>query len=177
MKRGFIEQSKTAIELMRICKQFEQNDVLIDNISINISFEEFMTSVGSGDVIVIDSYTEIFGGFTDMLSRLIYLAEHGISIEPCCDPALHLDSNYVNVLKTILVIGSKVKTSRTLSGINRARQNGVKLGRPFGSTKVHEKVALVNKLCKVQGLSISKACREANCNPRTYYRYAERVVF
>lgn len=175
MKRGYIQPGKSASELMRIIKQFEQLDVSIGNITLNLSFDEFVKTVDNGDDIVVDSYTEIFGGLTDMLSRLIELSERGVRVESCSESSLFFDTENINMIKVVLSISNKVKAFRTQKGLNRARLNGVKLGRPLGATKISMKVAQVSKLCQTKGMSISKACKEVGCNPRTYYRHTSKT--
>lgn len=175
MKRGFIQPNKTTQELFTILKNFEEHGVPIQNITINSTFDEFLNSVNNGDVIIVDSYTEIFGGLNEMLTRLVEFFERGITIESYDELSICLESNNIAVFKTILLLGAKVKASRTIQGIAKARESGVKLGRPFGTTKANSKVQQVDLLHKTQGLSISKACKEVGCNPRTYYRHTREI--
>lgn len=171
MKRGYIQPGKSASELIRIIKQFEHHGVPINNVTINISFEEFIKTAGSGDIIIVDSYTEIFGSLTEIMSYMIELSEQHLKIESCTELSLPFHPDNIEVLKAILTVSNKVRAFKTKEGLDKARSNGVKLGRPFGSTRVTIKVAQVNKLCRTQGMSISKACQEVGCNPRTYYRH------
>lgn len=175
MKQGFIQPNKSAAELMRLFKQFEAFDVLVNDIAINLPFDEFLKRVDSGDVVVVDSYAEVFGSLSGMLSCLIELFERGIMVESCHERSLCLDAKSVEILKTILSVGNKVMAHKTQEGLHKARLNGVKLGRPVGTLKVSAKVAQVANLCRTQGLSVSKACKEVGCNPRTYYRYVQKV--
>lgn len=171
MKLGYIQPGKPASELIRIIKQFEHLGVPINNVTINVSFEEFIKTASSGDIIIVDSYTEIFGGLTEIMSYLIELSEQHLKIESCTESSLPFHPDNIEILKAILTISNKVRAFKTREGLNKARLNGVKLGRPFGTTKVTMKVAMVNKLCQTQGMSISKACQKVGCNTRTYYRH------
>lgn len=171
MKRGFIQPGKTAAELIRIFKHLEESDVIADNITINSSFDEFVKNVNDGDTVVIDSYIDIFGGLNDMLMRLIELSQRGVIIESFNEPLLKLTANNIDIFKALLSIGIKVKASSTVRGLNKARESGVKLGRPLGTTKADKKVKDANRLHREQGLSITKACKIVGCQPRTYYRH------
>lgn len=171
MKRGFIQPNKPAQVLFTILKNFEQHGVLIENVNINSTFAEFLKSVDNGDVVVVDSYTEIFVGLTEILTRLVEFYERDITIESCNERSICLTPDNIDIFKTILQVGAKVKTFKTIQGITKARESGVKLGRPFGISKVNKKVSEAYHLHKTSGLSISKACKEVGCNTRTYYRH------
>lgn len=171
MKRGFIRPNKTAHELLTILKNFEDHGVPIQNVVINSTFDEFLSGVNNGDIIIIDSYTEIFGGLNEMLTYLVEFFERGITVESYDELSICLESSNIDVFRAVLLLGAKVKASRTIQGIAKARASGVKLGRPFGTTKTNKKVQQVDHLHKTRGFSISKACQEVGCNPRTYYRH------
>lgn len=63
-----------------------------------------------------------------MLSRLVELFELDITIESYNGTSICLDSTHIDIFKNILLIGAKVKAFRTRNGVNKARENGVKLG-------------------------------------------------
>lgn len=174
MKRGFIRQILSAKELYQRMELFADAGVDVEKITIDDNFEAFSKTVVSGDTVVVDSYCVAFNSLDGFLAVVVALASRGVAVESLLEPGLRIDADNVELFRSLEKLGVLLRKNMTQKGIDKAVLNGKKLGRPIGSTKVHNKVVNVEKLCSKMDLSVAEACRRTGCNPRTYYRYKHK---
>lgn len=174
MKKGFIATLNSVVEFRDIVKMFEQKGVDAENVVINTSFEEFSQSLSSGDIVVIRSYADVFASLSYFFTKYIELSHRGIAIESIQEPSIDISPANVKLVKLLSDVGTSIRTNSTQKGLMKAKSEGKKLGRPFGSTKLDGKIREVDKLRKDAKMSVAKACKIVGCEPRTYYRYYEK---
>lgn len=175
MKKGFIAAFGSVVELKEIITLMEQYGVDNKNIVINQNFEEFTNSLQSGDVVVIPSYADVFMSLPYFLTKYIELSSHGIAIESVMEPSIDISAQNIALIKLLSELGTSIRISSTQRGLTKAKSEGKKLGRPYGSTKLDNEIKEVERLKKETNLSVLKACKIVGCEPRTYYRYREKI--
>lgn len=173
MKHGYINQGLSTTELMLLIDVFKSHDVLIENMTINQTFDEFCSSRTAGDTIVVESYTNIFGSLTELLTRVKEFLSQGITIESISEHIV-FSEQLIAVTEVFQGLDVKLRSQTTRKGLVKARKNGVKLGRPIGTTTAGNKVKEVNRLIASTNISVAKACAIVGCLPRTYYRHLEK---
>lgn len=171
MKYGFIGITRSAKELMEYVCLFEERGVILDNIAINRDFDGFAAALSSNDRVIVISYSDIFGSINSYLGTVIELWDRGVMIESLSEPMITVSDENYQYIRQLYALSSKLRATTSIKGINRARAEGKKLGRPPGSTSRSKSlVAQVDRLCKQSHISITKACKMVGCQQRTYYR-------
>lgn len=174
MRKGFIKHVSSATELQEIIVIFANAGIAIDEITIDSDFDGFVNSSVRGDVIVVQSYALIFGSLIGFLNKSLALLERGIRIESLSEPELRIDSDTIDIMRSLNRLGHDIYVNRTRKGLVKAKSEGRALGRPVGTTKVANKVARIDKLRESQNLTVAQACEKVGCLPRTYYRHRDK---
>lgn len=175
MKKGYITDVTSVKELQNIISLFEKAGVDSDNICINCRFDEIVTQAEPGDTLVVMSYADVFKSIHDFLSQYMSLTARGISVVSLTEANIKIEQEHIDFVRELHGLYGRLRAVTTRKGLNRARAEGKKLGRPVGTTKINAKFYKVDELRRSSKLSIAKACEMAGCNPRSYYRYMEKT--
>lgn len=175
MIKAYINQKRTASKFQSAIKTFQDYGVLEENISISTSLEDVAKTLGNGDSLVVMSYTEICTSLGDLYSKIISLAKMGVTLRSIEEPDIAISIDQINMVRSLSELDTNLRAIRTKQGLCKAKEKGVKLGRPKGSTKANKKVEEVLRLRKELSVTIAKACQIAGCQPRTYYRNLKKM--
>lgn len=171
MEYGYIGKIHSVKKLQEYITLFEQRGIITDNVVINLAFDEFVTSLNDEDTIVVYSYVGLFASLNSYMSTAIKLIERGIVIESLLELHICINRSNSELVSALNVLNRQFHSSISLKGIDKAKAEGKKLGRPRGSTSdMQKKVQQIDKLCKESNIPISEACIIAGCLPVTYYR-------
>lgn len=172
MKYGYIGKINSAKEFQEYILLFEQREVPLDNVAINLSFDEFTASLGDGDTVVVCSYIGLFASLGTYLTTAIELLGKGITIESLLEPNVCINCSNSNLIRELNVLNRQLRSTSSLKSINKLKDEGKKVGRPRGScsSELQKKVAQVEKLRKESNISVVAACKLVECNMKTYYR-------
>lgn len=175
MIKAYVNQKRIASKFQSAIKAFQDYGVMTENISINDSFEDMIKTLDRGDSVVVMSYTDICTSLADLYSKIISLAQMEVDIRSIEEPYIAISIDQVEMIKSLSELDTRLRVIRTKQGLSKAKENGVKLGRPQGSKKANKKVEEVLRLRKDLGITIAKACQIAGCQPRTYYRNLKKL--
>lgn len=171
MKKGFVKQTSSGVELQEVIPAFERAGVAADQIIVEESFETFASGLQRGDTVVIQSYLDIFSSMNEFFVQSLRLVDRGIDIESLAEPAIVMSDDSAGFIRGLYELGGYLRKHSTCQGLMKAKAEGKRLGRPVGTTKLDQKVQQVIELRKSGNISVLKACEIAGCNPRGYYRY------
>lgn len=171
MKYGYIGKINSAKEFQEYILLFEQREVPLDNVVINLSFDEFTSSLGDGDTVVVCSYIGTFASLGTYLTTAIELLGKGITIESLLEPNVCINCSNSDIMRELNTLSRRLRSTSSIKSINKLKEAGKRVGRPCGSTSEQQKkVAQVEKLCRQFGITITAACKQVGCNMKTYYR-------
>lgn len=177
MKHGYISKVNSVKEFQEYISLFEQKGVALDNVTVNLDFEEFISSLSSGDKAVICSYIEVFSSLGAYLSTAIELLERDITLESLQEPEVIIDNSNCEFIRELTAMGRQLRSTSSHKSMDRLKQQGRKVGRPCGSSlELQRKVARVEKLRGESNISVINACKLAGCNPKAYYRLKNKAV-
>lgn len=176
MKRGYISQVNSAREFQEQIRLFEQRGVSPDNISVNLSFEAYVSSLNEGDRAIIYSYVGLFPSLGSYLTTAMDLMEKSVTIESLLEPNVIINASNCEFVHQLNSLNRSLRSWSSLRSINKLKSEGKRVGRPHGSSvMLQKKVAQVEKLRNESNISIAAACRLADCNPKTYYRLKSKT--
>lgn len=175
MKKGFISDIGNALQFQQLLSLFEQNGIDANNIIINQPFGDFTTTLKPGDTLFIVSYSDVFFGLGDMLDRCITLLDKDIEICSIMEPDIIFGSKYLSLMRNLHILGRDMRSRRTQNGVNKAKAEGKKLGRPEGTVKFNSKAIAVEKLRRESRITVVDACKIVGCSPQTYYRFLRAI--
>lgn len=175
MVKGFISKIGNVMEFQELLSLFEQNGVDADNIIINQPLIELTSNLSSGDKLVLISYCDVFLGLSDMFDRCIALADSGMEVRSIKEPEIVFNGEQLSMMRKLHTLGREMRSRRTLNGVNKAKAQGKRLGRPEGTIKFNSKAIAVDKLRRESGLTVVEACKIVGCNTQTYYRFLRAI--
>jgi DNA invertase Pin-like site-specific DNA recombinase len=108
----------------------------------------------------------------DLLAVLKSMQVRLISLFEKLDTSTYLGEFLANVLIANSVWEREKVRERTKTGIQRARERGIHLGRPYRLTAIEERTALA---WRNDGWSIPKIAKSLHCGESTVYRAIKRV--
>lgn len=171
MKYGYIDKINSVKEFQQYILLFEQQEVSLDNITINLDFENFSTSLNEGDTVVVCSYVGLFPSLGSYLTTAIELLGNGITIESLLEPNVCINCSNSDLIRELNVLNRQLRSTSSLKSITKLKNEGKQVGRPCGSSKeLQKKVIQVEKLRKESNISVVAACKLVECNLKTYYR-------
>lgn len=175
MRIGYVQAVNSAVEFQQIIEEMKNVGIEAQNIFVNPSFSDFATTLNHGDVLVIKSLCA-FNSIAELFIHTIALLKREITVQSIDDPWFAMTQNQITLLQGFSDVSRKLRSSRSTQSLDQARAAGKKLGRPRGTTQHSQKVAEAQRLHRTEGLSITKACKIAGCQPRTYYRHCKKAV-
>lgn len=171
MKYGYIGKINSAKEFQEHVQLFERNGVPLDNVVVNIDFDEHIASLKTGDTLVVCSYIGLFPSLGAYLNKAIEMLEKGVIIESLQEPGIAVNPSNSKFINDLNTLSYRLRSTSSLKSIHKLMNEGKRVGRPCGSTlEQQKKVAQVEKLRKELNISVVAACKLANCNLKTYYR-------
>lgn len=176
MKYGYIGKINSAKEFQKYILLFEQQEVPLDNVVVNLSFDEFIAPLNDGDTAVVCSYVGLFPSLVSYLTTAIELMERGIIIESLLEPNVCLNSYNSDLIRELNMLNRQLRSTSSLKSIHKLMNEGKKVGRPRGSSlELKKKVAHIDKLRKESNISVVAACKQVGCNLKTYYRLKDKT--
>lgn len=171
MKRGYITKINSAKEFQEHVLLFEEHGVTLENVVINLDFEEFIASLAEGDIVVIYSYVGLFASLGSYLTTAIELMERGVVIESLVEPGVAINNSNRQFVCELNDLNRRLRSMSSLKGVSKLKSEGKRVGRPRGtSTELQKKVAKVAKLREESNITVVAACKLTKCNMKTYYR-------
>lgn len=168
---GYIGKTNSAKEFKKSIVLFEQKGILLDNVVMNIPFEEFVESLSDGDAVVVCSYVGLFPSLGSYLTAGVELIERGVVIESIQEPNLCINDSNNGFIRELNALNRQLRSASSVKSINTLKNGGKRVGRPRGSTlEQQKKVAMVEKLLAESKISVIKACKLTDCKAKTYYR-------
>lgn len=176
MRYGYIGIINSIAEFKEYILLFEKQGVGIGNVIINQTFDDFINSTVSGDVVVVYSFTQVFNSITSMLYTVTDLFKRGVVVVSLSEPEIEINRDNIYVITQLCVLSDKLKVITTRRGISKTKSTGKKLGRPSGNTLIQKlKVIEVDRLREKTSITVTKACKIVGCQPRTYYRIKDKL--
>lgn len=171
MKHGYMGKVNSAKEFQEHVRTFERSGVSLDNVVVNVDFDEYITSLKTGDTIVVCSYVGLFPSLGAYLTKAIEMLEKGVVIESLQEPNIAVNDSNSKFINDLNTLNYRLRSTSSIKSIHKLMNEGKRLGRPRGSTlKQQKKVAQVEKLRRESNISVVAACKLAECNLKTYYR-------
>ncbi|MVT13899.1 MAG: DNA invertase Pin [Euryarchaeota archaeon] len=139
------------------------------------AFQKMMSEIDGADIVVITKIDRMARSLIDLLNTIQILEKKGIGFISLLDPGIDTTSPNGKLLLQILGAFAEFERNlinqRTQAGKEKARQRGVKFGRPRGKLKngkfIDEK--LVMEL-KQKGLSARAIAKVMGCSPTPILR-------
>jgi DNA invertase Pin-like site-specific DNA recombinase len=108
-------------------------------------------------------------GFVDEMNQLgINLYFHTQSI----DTTTSVGKMFFHIISSISTFERELISERIRCGLERCKQNGVKLGRP---SSVNESLRISVRLLKDRGLGVREICRKLSLGTNTFYKIIREV--
>lgn len=178
MKHGYMGEINSAKEFQEQVQLFERSDVSLDNIVINVGFDEHIASLKAGDTIVVCSYVGLFPSLSAYLTKAIKMLERGVIIESLQEPNIVVNASNREFINELNTLNHRLRSISSLKSVHKLMNEGKRFGRPRGSSKeLQKKVAQVEKLRKESDISVVAACKLVECNVKTYYRLRGKSEF
>lgn len=176
MKYGCIGTIHSAKEFQEQIQLFERSGVSLDNVAINVDFDEHIASLKTGDTLVVCSYVGVFPSLGSYLTTAIELMERGIIIESLLEPNVCINCSNSDLIRGLNMLNHQLRSTSSLKSIHKLMNEGKKVGRPRGSSlELKKKVAHIDKLRKESNISVVAACKLVGCNLKTYYRLKDKT--
>lgn len=171
MTKGFVAKAQTVDAFQRAITKLCSEGIATEDIYINVEFEDAIASMEDGSTLIVLSYSDICRGLNEFLTLIVALSERGITLRSIEEPEILITLEKMAEIKNLIALSTKLRVKRTKEGLDHARMNGVRLGRPQGTVTTSHKVHEVIRLHDTRGLSVVKACALVGCHPGTYYRH------
>lgn len=174
MKYGYIDKINSAKEFHRYILLFEKSGVFLDNIIVNINFEDFIASLSDGDTAIVCSYVGLFTSVNSYVANAIELIGRGIIIESLLEPNVSINNSNIEFARELNVLINRLHPISSINGVHKLKPGNRRVGRPRGSSSdLQRKVMQVEKLRQQSNISVVRACELTGCNLQTYYRIKE----
>lgn len=171
MKYGYMGKVNSVKEFQECVQLFERSGVPLDNVVINVGFDEHIASLRAGDTIVVCSYIGVFPSLGAYLTKAIELLKRGVAIESLQEPIISVNISNSEFLNELNTLNYRLRSTSSIKSIRKLMNEGKRVGRPCGSSKeLQKKVSQVEKLRKDSTISVVAACKLVECNLKTYYR-------
>lgn len=175
MEKIYIPTFYSLAEIQNNIKEMAAAGIDMQNTSIEESFDEFVKTLQPDDTVVVYSY-DCFASLIDVLSTIVSVPIRSFSeawlAEPVTDNRRYLEQIYE--------LGKKIHAARTNRGLDRAKREGKKLGRAYGSIKPEaqnrELLLKVDMIRRENKVTIAQACRVAGCSTYTYHSNKRRLL-
>lgn len=175
MKHGYIGKVSSAKEFQEHIQLFERSGVSLDNVVINVGFDEHIASLKRGDTIVVSSYIGLFPSLGAYLAKAIEMLERGVVIESLQESNIAVNASNIEFINELNALNNRLRSTSSLKSIRKLITEGRRIGRPHGSSKeLQKKVSQVEKLRKESNISVVSACKLVECNLKTYYRLRDK---
>ena len=175
MKKGFIRVSKNAEQLQQEIKKLNQHGVPSDSIFLERNLSLVLPHLEKGDTIVVCSLAHICTGMKDLLSIICEILKKGIGFESVDEYKLQIspeDTQIIDLLSSLNRFRQDIAGLRITEGLDKAINEGKKLGRPSGMTsQMAHKIKLAKHMYEMNQMSISQICRQLKLNQGSFYRY------
>lgn len=175
MKYGYMGKVNSVKEFQEHIGMFERSGVALDNVVMNVDFDEYIASLKVGDTIVVCSYVGLFPSLGAYLTKAIEMLESGVVMESLQEPGIAVNASNSKFINELSTLNHRLRSTSSLKSIHKLMTEGKRVGRPHGSSKeLQKKVSQVEKLRKESNISVSAACKLVACNLKTYYRLRDR---
>jgi DNA invertase Pin-like site-specific DNA recombinase len=167
VKQGSNERQREMIE--KFCKERGYNLKIYEDQASGKStdrpaFQKMMAEIDGANIVVVSKIDRMARSLIDLLSTIQLLEKKGIGFISIQDPGIDTTSPNGKLLLQILGAFAEFERNlinqRTKAGRERAKQNGVKFGRPKGKLKngkfIDEKMVLELKQKGLSARAISK---------------------
>jgi DNA invertase Pin-like site-specific DNA recombinase len=138
-------------------------------------FERMLLKIKAGDVVVVQKLDRIGQSLEQLTELLEFFDEQKIGFVSLYDKIDTTGSEWnaiIPLLKAILEFNRNLKSASTKSGLQRAKNRGIRLGKKPGlSEETKQKAQKAKKLYKKDGLSIKRICLTLEISRSTFYRY------
>jgi len=157
-----------------------------DTISGSISWESrglknVLDQAESGDFIVVSELSRIGRSTADVLTFLRIACEKGLSIYAIKNNIMLDNSIQSTIFATVMALAAEIERdfirSRTKEGMEKAKLNGVKIGRPKGSTGVKKLDKVGDQVAQLHAAGVAKTAIAKVCNVSrgTVDRYLKQI--
>lgn len=171
MKYGYMSKVSSVKEFQKYVQLFERGGLSLENIVINVDFDEHIASLKAGDTIVVCSYVGLFPSLGAYLNKAIEMLERGVVMESLQEPSVTVDASNSKFINDLNTLNHRLRSTSSLKSIHKLINEGKRVGRPCGSSKeLQKKVTQIEKLRKESNISVVAACKLVECNLKTYYR-------
>lgn len=175
MKCGYIGKINSAMEFQEYIQLFERSGVSLDNVVINVGFEEHIASLKAGDTVVVCSYVGLFPSLGAYLTKAMEMLERGVVIESLQEPNVAVNASNCEFINELNILNHRLRSTSSFKSIRKLINEGKRVGRPRGSSlALKKKVAQIEKLRKESNISVVAACKLVECNLKTYYRLRDK---
>ena len=175
MKKGFIKISQNAVSIQHDISRLNERGVATDSIFIEKKFQSVLTQLKKGDTIVVSSLQDICGGMKELLHLVEKLINEGIAIESADEYGIRItpdDPKTAALIKSLNRFRLDITAQNIRTGLNKAIDNGRKLGRPTGMTEeMNQKMKQAITLYQSTEMSIADICRRVDLNKSSFYHY------
>lgn len=171
MKYGYIDKIDSVKEFQSYAQLFERSGVYLDNVVMNVNFEEFLDSLKTGDTIVVCSYVGLFPSVSAYLMKAIGMLKRGVVIESLQEPSVVINASNSEFANELNKLSHCLRSTLSLKSMHKLMNEGKMVGRPRGSSEeLQKKVEQVDQLRKESNITVVAACKMVDCNLKTYYR-------
>ena len=175
MKKGFIKISQNAVSIQHNISKLNERGVATDSIFIEKKFISILSQLEKGDTIVVSALQDICGGMKELLHLIEKLINAGIILESadeyniCINPD---DTKTASLIKSLNLFRLNITAQNIQTGLNKAIDNGRRLGRPTGmTTEMSLKIKQAITLYQSTEMSIADICRRIDLNKSSFYHY------
>lgn len=170
MQKIYIPSHCSLDEVKQMLDVIEAQGLDPENIMIEDSFAKFFATIDPEKETVVVYSLSCFASMIDLLSVAKMMMIRSVR-EPWFDQPIDDPRQYLAQLHDLAV---EMHAQRTNRGLNKARQEGKKLGRQPKDEKAKNldqyKIAQVDQLCAQQKLSVVQACKIVGISRFIYYR-------
>ena len=166
-------------------KKINELKFVEDSVSGSVSWKEraiceILTKAKAGDLIVVSEISRLGRSTLQVLEILEFAAKNSISIHIAKNNIVMDGSMQYTITATILGLAAQIErefiSSRTKESLQKLKQDGIKLGRPKGSTGIlkldqhHDEIVGYLKK-KINKRNIAKL---VDCSPSTLYAWLNK---
>lgn len=175
MEKVYLPTTYSLAEIQNNIKEMAQAGIDMDHTVIEDSFEDFLKTLQPEDTVMVYSF-DCFASLIDMLSAITRIPIRSFReawiLEPVADNQKYLEQIYE--------LGKKIHTARTNRGLDRAKREGKKLGRAYGSFKPEQQnrelILKVDMIRREKNVTIAQACQMVGCSTYTYHANKRRLL-
>lgn len=128
-----------------------------------------------GDELVVWRIDRIGRSMIDVITTVKDLTDRGVAVRSLSDgidPSTREGRLMLNLMATFAEYERELIQERVQSGVDAARQRGVRFGRPpVDMDEVNRKVRTVQHLVEAEGLNVVEAAKTVGWSKATYYRH------